>query len=123
MMPYGRIASANLSKAGKVKVFAVAMPNRAKDLANVPTLAELGYEGATAGSWYGITVRKGIPDNVRDRLQNALMKVINLPSVATKIAVAGLDPVNLHGEALTEFMRTEYDRYGAVIRAKKITIN
>jgi len=123
LMPIGRTTAENLLKAGKVKVLAVAAPTRSKEvLPNVQTLTELGYEAATAGSWYGISVRQGIPDQVRDRLQDALIKVLNLPAVATKIAAVGMDPVKMHGAVVTNFMRTEYDRYGAVIRAKQIKI-
>lgn len=121
LMPVGRASANDLRKAGKVKVIGISAPVRSATLlTDVPTLAEQGLVGAEAGSWYGISVRRGIPEPVRERLQQALVKVLALPETVARITTIGMDPVSLHGDAAERFLRAEYERYGAVIRKKKI---
>lgn len=121
LLPIGRAVAENLRNAGRVKVLAVSAPTRSRDvLADVPTLVELGHAAATAGSWYGISVRGGIAAAPRTRLQEALVKVLGRPEVVAKIVAAGMEPVRMYGEALARFTRAEYERYGGVIRARQI---
>ncbi len=122
LMPSNRMNAESMRKAGKVKIFATSSPTRFTGVASdVPTLAEQGVTGGEAGSWYGITVRRDVPEPIVRRLREALVTVVGLPHVAAKIA-GPMDPVNLHGPALDEFLRNQYERYGAVIRQKQIKV-
>ena len=121
LLPISRKPAENLRKAGKVKIIATSAPARSTTvLPDVATVGEQGYPDAQAGSWYGISVRSGIPEDARARLQEALIKVLGSPEIAARINAAGMDPVRLHGEELKKFMRSEYERYGNVIREKGI---
>lgn len=125
LVPFGNKAQVQeLRAAGKVKILGYTAPQRSTDLLQeVPTLAEQGVVGAECGSWYAIMAPKGIPEDVRTRLMAALLKVLNMPETTRRIVGAGIDPVNLSGSALTEFLRREYQRYGAVVRQKGIKLS
>jgi len=123
LMPNANQQAADLRAAGKVKILGISAAQRATGLLNdVPTLAEQGIAGAECGSWYGIMAPKGVPEDVRSRLAAALVKVVSLPEVAARIRAAGVDPVAIHGSALKDFLRSEYERYGAVVRARQIKV-
>lgn len=123
LYPNGKQQALDLLKAGKVKVLGYAHSHRSTDLlTDLPTLAEQGFPGAESGSWYGVMAPKGIPEDVRARLSGALNKVLGSPETINRIVAAGLDPVNLQGAALNDFLRKEYQRYGAVVRQKGIKL-
>lgn len=123
LLPLSRASAEKLRKAGKVKVLATSAPTRSSTmLPDVPTLAQQGLAGAEAGSWYGISIRSGTPEPIRQRLAEALGKVVRSPDVMAKINAVGMDPTSLQGAELDDFLRAQYERYGAVIRQKQIKV-
>jgi tripartite-type tricarboxylate transporter receptor subunit TctC len=67
-----------LVKAGNVKALAVAAEKRSPLLPNVPTLAEVGIDYPGQG-WWGITVPKGTPPAVVEKLNAAFVKLFTEP--------------------------------------------
>ena len=124
LMPYPPVQAADLRAAGKVKILGSTAKQRATGaLSEVPTLAEQGIVGAESGSWYGIMAPKGLPDAVRAQLTQALLKVLGSADTLPRIRGAGIEPVVIHGPALAEFLRSEYQPYGSVIRQKQIKLS
>jgi tripartite-type tricarboxylate transporter receptor subunit TctC len=65
----------SLIDAGKVRSLAVMDGRRAALFPDVPTLKEATGSGWTIGAWRGIAAPKGIPNDVRLRLEAAVKKV------------------------------------------------
>lgn len=59
-------------KAGKLKALAVSSLERNPLYPNVPTIHEAGFPGFAALSWSGISVAKGTPKPIADKLEAAL---------------------------------------------------
>ena len=124
LMPSSRTSAAGLRTAGKVRVLGVAGDKRAAgELADVPTLAEQGIQGAEAGSWYGLMAPKGVPEDVRARLVASVTKALSSAEVRDKIAGTGLDPVTLTGQEFRDYLGRQWDTVGRVIRSKQISLN
>ena len=124
MMPFIRTSSAQMRATGKVKVLGVATAKRLPgELADVPTLAEQGIQGAESSSWYGLMAPKGIPEDVRARLTASINKVLATPDLREKIAGTGLDPLPLSGAEFRDYLKQQWDTVGRVIRAKQIVLN
>ncbi len=124
LMPSSRASAGGMRAAGKVKVLGVAGARRfGGDLSDVPTLAEQGLVGAEAGSWYGLMAPKGIPEEVRAKLVSTLGRVLATPEIRDRIAATGLDPVALTGAEFQDYLRQQWEGYGAVIRTKQISLN
>jgi tripartite-type tricarboxylate transporter receptor subunit TctC len=79
-------------KAGKIKPIAVTATRRSTLLPNVPTVAESGYPGFDADSWLAIVAPRGIPREVRVRLEMALANTMADPEVRDKLLANGLEP-------------------------------
>jgi tripartite-type tricarboxylate transporter receptor subunit TctC len=80
---------------------------------DVPTFAELGYPGIVVSEWYALMAPAGTPKPVIDKLNAALRKVLDQPDVKDKILgmdVAGSDP-----QAVTRLIRSEIERWSALI--------
>ncbi|WP_232822129.1 tripartite tricarboxylate transporter substrate binding protein [Salinicola lusitanus] len=63
-------------KAGRIKMLAQAASQRSKELPDVPTTAEAGYE-LTIGSNRGIAVPAGVPDAIVQKLSSAIEAAMN----------------------------------------------
>ncbi|KAA0017294.1 tripartite tricarboxylate transporter substrate binding protein [Salinicola corii] len=63
-------------KAGRIKMLAQAASQRSKELPDVPTTAEAGYE-LTIGSNRGIAVPAGVPDEIVQKLSSAIEAAMN----------------------------------------------
>ena len=58
-------------KAGGLVAVAVSSANRSRSLPDVPTVAESGFPGFEAGSWFGLFAPKGTPPEVIAQLNRA----------------------------------------------------
>lgn len=63
-------------KAGRIKMLAQAASQRSKELPDVPTTAEAGYE-LTIGSNRGIAMPAGVPDAIVQKLSSAIEAAMN----------------------------------------------
>jgi hypothetical protein len=80
-------------RSGKLRPIAVTTAKRSPELPDVPTIAEAGVPGYEAMSWFGLFAPAATPKPVLDRLNAALVKVLNQPDVKKKIAEQGGDVV------------------------------
>ncbi|HEY4068009.1 MAG TPA: tripartite tricarboxylate transporter substrate binding protein [Burkholderiaceae bacterium] len=108
-------------KAGKLKALAVTSSKRSPLLPNVPTLEELGIKGATVYSWQAIAAPKGLPADIKTKLQAAIVAGLNDPAVKPKLLELGFEIVGSTPEQFTAFQAAEFARWGKVIEVGKIT--
>lgn len=107
-------------KAGKVRVLAVAAPQRYRLAPDVPTLAELGVTGADVSSWFGIMVRSDTPQPVIDALSRVFKAVSEKPDFKRQINEQGMDATYLGPEEAKKFWHAEIDKWEGVIKAAGI---
>lgn len=61
--------------AGKVRMLAVATPERLAILPDVPTYKELGYKSQSNSPWFGLFTKAGTPRSTIDQLNAALQEI------------------------------------------------
>src|SRR5215510_12935798 len=66
-------------KAGQLRALAAASQQRHRLLPDVPSFTELGYPGMDILLWYGVAVPGGTPAPVVQRLNAALVKILDMP--------------------------------------------
>jgi tripartite-type tricarboxylate transporter receptor subunit TctC len=111
-------------RSGKLHALAVTGSERAKSLPDVPTVAESGFQGFHAATWFGAAVPAGAPAAVAKRLQAAIDKVISNPqfrSVLDAQSLLAQPPRN--DEQLNQYLERDRDSWGKVIRANSITLD
>lgn len=79
-------------RSGKLKAIAVTGSARASLLPDVPTVAEAGYPGFDADAWVAIAAPRGLPADVKAKLEAAVAKVMTDPEVRQKLLANGLEP-------------------------------
>jgi tripartite-type tricarboxylate transporter receptor subunit TctC len=108
-------------KAGKLKMLAIAAPQRSPLYPDVPTLHEAGLTGFDAGTTHGLYAPDGTPAAVIERLNREVNAALALPAVKTQIAALAADPTPMTPSQFAAVMREDSKRYGAVIRERHIT--
>jgi tripartite-type tricarboxylate transporter receptor subunit TctC len=103
-------------KAGKFRPLAVTAEKRSAELPDVPTLAEQGVKGADVQTWYGLYTTGGTPRAAVERLSAELARVLKMPDVQARIAGLGGEISFLSVEQFADMNRSEYERYGKLVR-------
>src|SRR3546814_2712920 len=99
-----------LIESGKVKVLAVAASERSPILPNVPTLGEtvLGY---TANVWFGLSAPAGTPDQVTQRLAQAMRSYLDKPDSRTQLERLGYRVDVSTPSGMDTIMRDEHAKW------------
>jgi tripartite-type tricarboxylate transporter receptor subunit TctC len=108
-------------EAGKLVALATTGPTRPAYMPNIPTVAESGFPGFEALNWYAFVAPGKTPAPLLDRWNQEIVKVLNDPGVREALAKHGLTPQPTTRGELTEFMRKESTKWGAIVRERKIT--
>ena len=103
-------------KSGKLRALAVATPARSALLPEVPTMDEAGLKGYVSTVWNGVFVRAGTPRPVVDRLAREIAAVLGSPEMRRSLEEQGFDAIPSTPEQFSELVRSEYPRWGAVVR-------
>ncbi|RXF74151.1 Bug family tripartite tricarboxylate transporter substrate binding protein [Hansschlegelia zhihuaiae] len=100
--------------AGKVRAIAVSSDVRHAQLPDVPTLKEQGVDQVVY-SWQALGGPKGMPDDVRAKLQDAFVKALNTQSVKDQFAKTGFEVVANTPEEFKTFQAGEIARWKEVV--------
>lgn len=104
-------------KGGKIRALGAASGQRNPMLPDVPTLAEQGYPNIVVDNWYGLLAPAKTPPTIIAKINEAFVKAINDPVVKKKLLDSGAIPVADTPAEFGKFFKTEYDRWGKVVRA------
>ncbi|MFI4932702.1 MAG: tripartite tricarboxylate transporter substrate-binding protein, partial [Burkholderiales bacterium] len=89
---------------------------RSRSLPEVPTVAERGFPGFEAGSWFGFFAPRGTPDEVVTTLNNAVNEIIAVPAVEAAMVKEGADPTANTPQQFSQFVQREFEKWRAVVR-------
>jgi tripartite-type tricarboxylate transporter receptor subunit TctC len=107
-------------KAGKLKALAVSSLQRNPLYPDVPTIDEAGFPGFSALSWSGISVAKGTPKPIADKLEAALVASMNAPTIRQRMESQGFVVPPQGSAAYTRFVASELERWVRVIKVAGI---
>jgi tripartite-type tricarboxylate transporter receptor subunit TctC len=110
-------------KSGKVKALAVMSPKRTPELPDVPTLTEAGLPGVEMTTWYGLFVTAGTPKAVVDRLYAETMKAIKDPDVQKRLVGLGGEPGSASQAEFAALVKSDYDRFGRLIKDANVKLD
>ena len=108
--------------AGKLRALGVTSKVRSKVMPDVPTISEAGLSGYEMTSWNGVLAPAGTPRPIIDRLNAVIVRILPLPDVAERLAGDGSEFGKNTPEQFAAFIRSEYAKWGKIIRTAKIKI-
>jgi tripartite-type tricarboxylate transporter receptor subunit TctC len=107
----------------RLKMLAVLSGERLKELPNIPTMAESGFPDFVLSSWMGIFGPAGLPDDIRAKLSDALVKVGKNPELQARIRGAGIEPVGSDAATFAAFVDAENKKWKTFIDRTGIKLN
>jgi tripartite-type tricarboxylate transporter receptor subunit TctC len=105
---------------GRLRGIGVTSLKRSPNAPNLPTLAESGFPGFEATSWFALLAPAGTPQPIVDKVRAETLKVLADPEMVKRFAVLGLDVVGSTPEELKATIATDIPKWAAVIKAANI---
>lgn len=102
--------------AKRLRALAVSADERVKQLPQLPTIAEAGVPGYEFTAWVGAFVPARTPTAVVNRLNAELVKTLADPAVMENLSGQTLDPMPMSPEAFAKRLKSDYEKYGRVIK-------
>ena len=99
-------------KSGQLRAIAVTSAKRAPQWPSVPTVAESGFAGFEAVTWFGIAVPAGTPEPIVARLHTEIVKVLAMPEVKERLG----GELTTGPAAFSALIKTDHDKWAGVIK-------
>jgi tripartite-type tricarboxylate transporter receptor subunit TctC len=108
-------------RAGKLRALVITSAKRSPLLPDVPTMEELGVKNANVYSWQAVAAPRGLPADIKAKLNAEISVALNDPQVKARLLALGFEIVANTPEQFTAFQAVEFARWKKVIETGKIT--
>ena len=103
-------------KANKLRALAVTSPQRSTTLPDLPTMIELGFPHFEAANWWSIVTPKGVPNNIIERINQELGKIMTSQEIKDSFEKLGVTPLYSEPSKVFELSRKESPIVGEILR-------
>ncbi len=110
-------------RSGKLRALGVSSLETFPLAPEIPTIAELGFPGFETTSWWGMSVRSGVPKAIVSRLNTEVVKIIQLPEIRERFSSLGVVPTWSTPEQFDAYIKAETKKWGDLIRDYGIKID
>jgi tripartite-type tricarboxylate transporter receptor subunit TctC len=101
----------------RLRAIAVGSDKRLALLPDIPTVIESGVPGYEVVQWYGVMVPAATPRDIVMKINADIAKFLASPDMAAKMASEGGIPSSSTPEQFSTLVKSEIERWGAVIKA------
>jgi tripartite-type tricarboxylate transporter receptor subunit TctC len=108
---------------GRVRVIGVCTEERVRIRPDIPTVAEQGIPGYSVRSWTGLFAPRGTPRPIIERLGTEMKAVLESAPFTSRMTDLASEPIYMDPARTDAFVRNEFDRWGPVVRAAKVTLD
>jgi tripartite-type tricarboxylate transporter receptor subunit TctC len=110
-------------KSGNAIAIAQTRTKRAKGHPNVPTMAELGFEGFDATTWYGLAGPGKLAPAIVAKINRDANAVLAMPDVQEKLDTYGAEDGGGSPEKFAEFIRSETAKWAKVVKDADVKVD
>jgi tripartite-type tricarboxylate transporter receptor subunit TctC len=103
-------------KSGRIRALAVASASRAQSMPDIPTFQEAGYPDFEASAWNAVLAPAGTPSEIVERLNAAIVEIVQTQAVRGKLAAMGAEPVGDSPEQFGTYLRAEVEKWAKVVK-------
>jgi tripartite-type tricarboxylate transporter receptor subunit TctC len=111
------------SRSGQVRVLASTGATRSPAAPDVPTIAESGIPGYVVDSWQGVFVPAKTSNDIVQKISRDLGKALAEPSLVEKLGRNAYTVESSTPDELAKFLKTDMERWEAVIKTTGIRID
>jgi tripartite-type tricarboxylate transporter receptor subunit TctC len=109
-------------KSGKVIAVAQTRLQRAKGHPTVPTMAEQGFAGFEATTWYGLVGPGKLPAPIAQKMNEDVNKVLAMPDVQERMETYGAEDGGGTQQKFVDFIRSETVKWAKVVKDGQIKV-
>jgi tripartite-type tricarboxylate transporter receptor subunit TctC len=110
-------------KSGRLKALGVTTAQRSPQMPDVPTIAEAGVPGYEALVWVGMLAPAQTPPEIVARLNSEIGKLLRSPDVQKQLSASGVEATPTTPEEFGAYLKSEFDKWGKVVRESGATVN
>lgn len=110
-------------KAGRLKILAVALPQRLEGFPEVQTFAEAGFPAVNQPGWLGAFVPAAVPIKVREDLNEQLMRVLKRPEIEKAFSDQGFVVAPMPTKEFSPFIGRENAVWTKAIALSGVTLD
>ena len=104
----------------RLRPLAVTTSKRARELPDVPTLAESGFPGFEAPAWWAVLAPAKTPPDILKRMTEELNKALKNPDIAKKLEAQGIEVVGGSSDSARVFIDKQMDIWAKVVKDNNI---
>jgi tripartite-type tricarboxylate transporter receptor subunit TctC len=113
-----------LAKSGKVKLLALAAPQRHPSYPDIPTVREAGGPASVeARTWVALFAPTGVPKPIAERVNADVIRVMSEPDIRERLDAVGFAAWAGSPAQLRKVMDEDYQQFGEVIKSLKISLD
>jgi tripartite-type tricarboxylate transporter receptor subunit TctC len=106
--------------AGSVRALGVTTAKRVSMLPDIPTIAEAGVPGYDTGVWWGLLGPANMQAELVAKLSHDFVAAVNAPAVKDRLGSLGASPIGGSPQQFEAQIRTDYEKWGPIIKAAGI---
>ncbi len=103
-------------RAGTLRGLAVTSLKRWPSVPELPTIAESGFPGFEATSWFGLLAPAGTPAPIVGKLHQEIIKIVAQPDIREKLAQLGLDAAGNPPDEFAAIIKADTAKWAKVIK-------
>ena len=101
---------------GKMRALAVTSAKRVGDLPNVPTVAESGYKGFEAVTWFGVLGPANLPRDLVVKFNAEINKALKTSELRKQFDAQGADAMGGPPEQFAKLIRDDIARWALIVK-------
>jgi tripartite-type tricarboxylate transporter receptor subunit TctC len=121
---FGNLSEAlpNVGAGGALRAMAVSGSKRVKQLPDVPTIAESGFEGFRSETWNGLVAPARTPQAIIDLVAAEVQNAVKDPTILQRFDSYGVEPIGSSPKQFADTIAADIAQWGTAVKAAKITL-
>lgn len=107
-------------QAGTIRVIAITSQKRAPDAPEIQTIAEAGFKGFEAVTWWGVLAPAGTPKAIIRKLSDEITAILALPDVNKRL---GGDSVPTGPAAFDKLLKSDHAKWARIVKESGVKVN
>jgi tripartite-type tricarboxylate transporter receptor subunit TctC len=111
-----------LMQQGQLRALAITSAKRTPAAPDLPTLAEAALPGFDVTGWYAVFVPAKTPAAIVQKMHADTVATLSDPAIRGRLEQLGLFVAGTTPEELGQFLRSEMDKWGPVVKQAGLSI-
>ena len=107
-------------QAGTIRVIAITSQQRAPDAPEIQTIAEAGFKGFEAVTWWGVLAPAGTPKAIIKKLSDEITAILALPDVKKRL---GGDSVPTGPAEFDKLLKSDHAKWAPIVKESGVKVN